>query len=245
MYQAHADLERDHWWFVGRRAVVAEVIERRIGPGVVGPVLDLGCGTGGMLPLLSRYGPVTGIEPELFAVERARRQDFGGRVLQGAIPDDVPRSGDHALVTAFDVIEHLDDDVGALRAMRDAARPTGHVLVTVPALTWLWSGHDVANGHKRRYHRRGLVEALQGAGLQVCHVSYFNAALLAPIAAIRLLGRLRPGTRPGRSDFDLGIPPAPANRALAATLGAERRLVAGPGLPVGVSLIALATTGRP
>lgn len=240
MYRAHATLERDHWWFVGRRAVVAEVIERRLGTEGVGPVLDVGCGTGGMLPLLARYGEVTALEAEPFAVTHARSQPVTAEVVEGRVPHDVPRQGHYGLVTAFDVIEHLEDDVGALRAMKEAARPGGAVVVTVPAFAWLWSEHDVANGHYRRYDRRGLVRVIGEAGLDVRHASYFNSVLLPPIAAVRVLGRLRRTERHGRSDFELGTPPKPVNALLTTALRSERRLVAGPGLPVGVSLIAVA-----
>lgn len=244
VYRAHAELERDHWWFVGRRAVVATVIERRVGRDRIGRILDVGCGTGGMLPLLARYGTVTGLEREPYAVEHARRQPVAAAVIEGRVPEDVPPTADHDLVTAFDVIEHLEDDVAGLRAMAAATRPGGAVLVTVPALPWLWSEHDVANGHFRRYGRRALVAAMTEAGLTVDHVSFFNTALLPPIAMLRLAGRLRRGERRGRSDFELGMPPRPVNRLLARALGGERRLAAGPGLPIGVSLIGVARVGQ-
>lgn len=239
VYRAHAELERDHWWFVGRRAVVGDVIEHHIGK-EIGRILDVGCGTGGMLPLLARFGDVTGVEPEPFAVDHARRQPVDAEVILGRVPEDVPPTADYDLVTAFDVIEHLEDDVGALRAMASAARAGGFVLVTVPAVPWLWSEHDVANGHVRRYRRSELIRVLREAGLDVRHLSSFNAVLFAPIAAVRLVGRLRRKARPGRSDFDMGVPPKPVNRVLARGLGAERRFVSGRGLPIGVSLIAVA-----
>lgn len=242
VYRAHAELERDHWWFVGRRAVVGDVIEHHVGARI-GRILDVGCGTGGMLPLLARFGGVTGLEPEPFAVDHARGQPVEAEVVLGRVPEDVPPTGDYDLVTAFDVIEHLADDVGALRAMAAAARPGGSVLVTVPAVPWLWSEHDVANGHFRRYRRSDLARVLKEAGLEVRHLSSFNAVLFAPIAAVRLAGRLRRKDRPGRSDFDMGIPPRPVNRGLALALGGERRLVSRRGLPIGVSLIAVARVG--
>ena len=242
VYRAHAELEREHWWFVGRRAVVSDVIERHVGTRI-GRILDVGCGTGGMLPLLGRFGGVTGVEPEPFAVEHARRQPVEAEVILGRVPENVPPTADYDLVTAFDVIEHLEDDVSGLRAMVSAARPGASLVLTVPALPWLWSEHDVANGHFRRYRRSDLARVLNEAGLELCHLSSFNAVLFAPIAAVRLAGRLGRNERPGRSDFDMGLPPRPVNRALARLLGGERRLVSGRGLPIGVSLIAVARVG--
>jgi len=244
LYRAHADMERAHWWFVGRRAVVAEVIERHLRPLPVGRILDVGCGTGGMLPLLTRYGEVTAIEPEPYAVAHARAQPAAAVVIQGRVPEDVPAGYGFDLVTAFDVIEHVEDEGAALGALVAATRPGGSVLVTVPALPILWSEHDVANGHHRRYLRGDLIRAMTASGLAIRQVSYFNTALLPPIAALRLAGRLRRRPRPGRSDFDLGVPPAVLNRMLARLLASERRLVAGRGLPAGVSLVALARLER-
>ena len=89
------------------------------------------------------------------------------------------RTSRPALATAFDVIEHLDDDVAALAALGEKVGAGGHVVVTVPALPWLWSEHDNADDqHRRRYTRRTLEDSMTAAGLVVEHISYFNMLLL-------------------------------------------------------------------
>lgn len=238
LYEQHAALERDHWWFVGRRAVVAAVLDAHV-PRPIGRIFDAGCGTGGMLPMLAERGEVVGIEVEPTAVEHCHRTHPTADVRRGDVPGDVPRDGSFDLACAFDVIEHLADDVAALGALRDAVRPGGHVVVTVPALPWLWSDHDVVNGHHRRYTDRMLTAAVAAAGLDLVHRSYFNTALLPAVAAARLSQRLRPRRATPTSDFS-SMPGPAANRVLAAIFGAERHVAARRRLPIGVSLIAVA-----
>jgi SAM-dependent methyltransferase len=238
LFEEHAQLEADHWWFVGRRAIIRAVLARRLPPRQGNTILDVGCGSGGMLPMLAELGSVSGLEGDEQAVAHARETFSGWRVELGRIPDDVPRAGELDVVTAFDVIEHLEDDVGALTALRAAVRPGGCVVVTVPALQWLWSEHDLASHHKRRYTRRRLIDALRAADLRVTHVSYFNTLLFPAVAGARLVQRARPGPIEAHSDFSM---PSPwLNRLLARVLSSERSAVARRGLPIGVSLIAVA-----
>jgi 2-polyprenyl-3-methyl-5-hydroxy-6-metoxy-1,4-benzoquinol methylase len=238
LYEEHAQLEADHWWFVGRRAIIGAVLARQLPSRQGNTILDVGCGSGGMLPLLAELGSVTGLEGDEQAVEHARETFSAWRVQLGRIPEDVPAAGALDVVTAFDVIEHLDDDVGALAALRAAVRPGGSVVVTVPALPWLWSDHDRASHHRRRYTRRRLVEALRAADLRVAHVSYFNTLLFPAVAGARLAQRARRGPVESHSDFTM---PSPwLNGLLAQVLRSERGAVARWGLPIGVSLIAVA-----
>lgn len=239
LYEAHARLEDDHWWFVGRRHVVTAVLDAYVGTSTQLRCLDVGCGTGGMLPMLAARGDVTGIEPAELAVESSRKKAPFATVVKGRVPDDIPNDGSFDLVTAFDVIEHLDDDAKAVAALRGASRPEGHVVVTVPANQWMWSDHDVVNQHRRRYSRASLVRVLQAAGLEVLYTSYFNTLLFPPAAAARLAGRFRHNQSP-RSDLEMHAPSPFVNRALTSMFSFERRLVPRWRLPFGVSLIAVA-----
>lgn len=237
MYEQHAELERDHWWFVARRAIIAEVLSRHLGGPGPRRILDVGCGTGGMLPMLSRFGEVSGLDPEPFAVAHCRASFPSFDVELGRVPVDLPGDGAFDVVTAFDVIEHLDDSAAALASIQSTVRPGGSVVLTVPALSWLWSDHDVANGHRRRYGRQQLLAEMNEVGLEIVHVSYFNTVLLPVVAAARGAQRLRPRTVQPHSDFSM--PSRPINTLLRCTMAAERSIVAGRGLPVGVSLIAV------
>jgi SAM-dependent methyltransferase len=238
LYEEHALLERDHWWFVGRRAILETILTRHLQPTAERRILDVGCGTGGMLPMLSGFGQVWGIEGEPLAVEHCQAAFGQFDVRLGEIPTDVPSDGSFDVVTAFDVIEHIDDDQGALESLRSAVRPGGTAVVTVPALSWLWSDHDVVNGHKRRYTRDRLVDVIDRAGFELAHVSYFNTVLLPTVAAARLAQRVR--RRPVVPHSDFSMPSPRLNGLLTRTMSSERSVVSRRGLPIGVSLVAVA-----
>jgi 2-polyprenyl-3-methyl-5-hydroxy-6-metoxy-1,4-benzoquinol methylase len=242
LYEEHARLEQDHWWFVARRAIVSTVLDRHLPAAAERRILDVGCGTGGMLPMLARFGTVAGLEAEPLAVDHCHATFPSFPVELGGIPDQVPTDGALSVITAFDVIEHIDDDHAAVASLRGAVHRDGTVVVTVPALQALWSDHDVVNGHKRRYDRRGLSALLRGADLELAHQSYFNTVLLPAVAAARVAQRVLPS--PGRPESDFSMPAAPVNRILTRVFSSERSLVAGPGLPLGVSLIAVAHRRR-
>lgn len=238
LYEEHALLERDQWWFVARRAIIEAVLTRHLPIATDRQILDVGCGTGGMLPMLARFGHVSGIEGDAAAVEHCQEVFTEFEVRQGEIPTDVPSAGTLDVVTAFDVIEHIEDDLVALQSLRAAVRPGGAVVVTVPALSWLWSDHDVVNGHQRRYSRRRLMDVIRRADLDLAHVSYFNTVLLPTVAVARMAQRLRQPAVTPHSDFTM--PGAWLNRVLTRTMASERSLVCRRGLPIGVSLVAVA-----
>ena len=234
----HVEEDRRHWYFRGRLAVLLGVLARLL-PAPPYRVLELGCGTGNVLQALDRFGELIGVErdAEMRAIGRAAGLD----IREGSLPDDIPVAAGWAdAVLLLDVIEHLDDDVAALRAAREAVRPGGLVLVTVPAYAWLWSGHDVALGHRRRYSARRLRGVLRVAGLTVDHVGYFNTVLFPAIAGVRLLKRLVGDTR-----HDLHRPSAFVNAALTRLFALERHVALRPGLPFGSSLVAVARREPP
>ena len=247
LYRDHADMEVEHWWFQGRRAVVKAVLKAHLEPSHrPRQVLDVGCGTGGMLPLLAEFADsVTGLDMSPEAAAHAQAQAPAGVTARaGRIPDDIPHDGNLDLVTAFDVVEHIDDDVAALVSLRRALDPqNGLLLVTVPAYQWLWSPHDELNQHKRRYTRRTLIRSLQAAGLEVVHLSYFNTWLLPVVASVRLLRKALPGAGDGASDFVLPSPRT--NRLLTRVFSSEGRVVSRASLPAGVSIVALSRASRP
>jgi hypothetical protein len=133
-------------------------------------------------------------------------------------------------------VEHLEDDEGALSAIRASLAPGGLFVCTVPAFSFLWSEHDEVHHHYRRYTRRVLRRRLESAGFLVERMSYFNTFLFPLAAAVRLGHRLRPGTGKGS---DASIPPAWANRLLVRLFAAERWLLRMTSLPVGISLLAV------
>lgn len=226
----HAEEDRAHWWFLGRRAVILAEMARRL-PASGVRLAELGCGSGGMLEALGRFGTAVGVEMD--PTLRARARERGLDVRAGALPDTIPlEPGRWDAVCLFDVLEHVDDEAGALAACRRLLAPGGRLFVTVPAYAWLWSRHDELLGHRRRYTARALRRAAERGGYAVERLTYFNTLLAPPIMAVRLArAALR---RPGH---DLDRPAPTVNRALAACFSAEARLLRWVSPPFGISIL--------
>lgn len=235
---AHAEEDRAHWWFVGRRAVILAEMARRL-PARRGRLTELGCGSGGMLEALGRFGTAVGVETD--SVLRARARERGLDVRPGALPDDIPlEAGTWDAVCLFDVLEHVEDEAGALAACRRLLAPAGRLFVTVPAYAWLWSRHDELLGHRRRYTAGRLRRAAEGAGYAVERLTYFNTLLAPPIMAVRLVRAML--RRPGH---DLHRPGPVANRVLAACFAAEAPLLGWLSPPFGISILLVARRAEP
>ena len=202
-------------------------------------MLDFGCGTGAFLEHLEQFGNVSAVDSDPSAVAFCHSR---GRTEVKLVPPGAPlpfADGAFDLVTSLDVIEHIDDDVAALRELRRVLRPGGRLLVAVPAFMFLWGKQDEVSHHHRRYtarthaaraHRRRASRSIAPATS-----TRSSSRRSRPCGSRRRLLR-RPSAR--QSDFDVG--PAALNRALGALFGAEARLVARRDLPFGVSLLALA-----
>jgi SAM-dependent methyltransferase len=233
--QTHQAEDR-HWWYRGRRRVLdAALSGLPLGPQT--RILDAGCGSGRNMLELARYGEVTGIELSDASVALARERRIG-EVLQGSILDMPVPSDSFELAVCLDVVEHLQDDVGALRELRRVVAPSGSLLVTVPAYERLWSSHDEINHHHRRYNRRTLLQAAQEAGWRCVFTTHFNSLLLPVATLLRVLDRLN--THATESSLDLWLPPAPLNSLLQLPLNLEAALIGnGLRIPAGLSLLAV------
>lgn len=235
VYSRMAAVEDRHWWFVARRRILTSVLSRYVALPAGARLLEAGCGTGGNLAMLGRFGQVAAFEPDATARQLASRK-AGVEVRDGLLPDPVPfEDGSFDLVAALDVLEHLDDDLNSLKALRKRLRPGGWVLMTVPAFPFLWSRHDESHHHKRRYRKTALKQVVREAGLEPVKVTYFNTLLFPLVVAVRLAKTLL-----GREEGDDALPPGPLNRLLEGIFGIERHLVGRIGLPAGVSLLVLA-----
>jgi SAM-dependent methyltransferase len=233
--QTHQAEDR-HWWYRGRRTVLDGVIaDLGLGPGA--RILDAGCGSGRNMVELARFGSVTGVELSETSVEIARSRD-AGEVVAGSVLEMPFAESTFDLAVSLDVIEHLEDDLGALRELRRTVAPGGALLVTVPAYQWLWSGHDEINHHHRRYTRRALQRVGERAGWKQARTTYFNSLLLPIAIVLRILERFN--TKTTESSLDLWIPPAPANWLLERPLVLESALISrGVRIPAGLSLLAV------
>lgn len=230
---AHLEEDEEHWWFLGRRAVLRSVLRAAFrGEGL--RLAEIGCGGGSLLRTAGEVGEVVGIESDPEFLRAARERGFP--VLSGALPDRLPlpeESCDGVLL--FDVLEHIEDDRAALRAAARLLKPGGLVVATVPAYPWLWSAHDVVLGHRRRYTRAGLRRLAREAGLLPVRSSYFNTVLAPAVVGVRLVRRWR-----GASGHDLRRPARPVNRLLAWLFAVEAGLLRWADLPFGISILLVA-----
>jgi SAM-dependent methyltransferase len=228
-------VEDEHWWFRGRRRILREVVSSLSLPKPA-RVLDAGCGTGRNLEELKPLGNVTGLELSSANAELARARGIG-EIVEGSV-DAAPFSDStFDLITCLDVLEHVEDDRGALRELRRLLRPGGSVVVTVPAYPRLWGPHDVINEHRRRYTKAALLAAAEDAGLTPVQVTHFNAVLLPIAVAYRLLRRDHAARR---EESELERTPSWLNPVLERPFRAEARAIGrGWALPFGLSILAV------
>ncbi len=230
-YRLMASHEAIHWWFVGRRAVINSVLD-----GVNLPsdarVLEAGCGTGGNLYHLKLRGEVSAFEPHPDGIEVARSRHPDMAIRTGSLPNFLPfPEASFDLVAALDVLEHVEDDDGALRALLRLVKPGGYVFITVPTHPFLWGSHDRRLHHMRRYSVDGLRRMTNVPDVELVYFGAFNT-LLAPLAfAIRLAEKA--------FSIDLGnqerMPSPVVNALLARIFGFEGVLVRRLKLPFGLS----------
>jgi SAM-dependent methyltransferase len=227
---AAADL---HWWYRGRRRIVRdELAALELAPGAA--LLDVGCAGGQTLELLGAYGHAVGVDPDAASVAAARAR--GHECFVAGLPELPFDDESFAAGTCLDVLEHLPDDQCALLELARVTARDGALLVTVPAYEALWSEHDRANEHFRRYRAGTLRPLAQRCGWTVERMTYFNTLLLPAAAAVRVTERFR--RSPGASD--LALTPSSLNAALELPLRMEAAVLRHGGhLPAGLSLLAV------
>ncbi len=196
-------------------------------------------GTGTWLVEMSDRCRVLGLDDhdESLAIARPKLAAVGGEALKSTLDHVALPDGCASVVTMLDVLEHLDDDVTALREMIRLTKPGGLLVITVPALRWLWSDWDVTLHHRRRYHRPDLLSLVRQEGVDVLRCTYMNTALLPPIALLRAWRRIKP-PKPGAARAEDKIPAGWMNALLNRSLVVPARW----GWfrpPLGVSLLAV------
>lgn len=234
VFDRMAELDQVHWWFIARRRILHALIERVVRPPEKARILEVGCGTGHNLAMLKEFGKVEAseLDPSARAVANKRLR---GKVKSAKLPDlSMFERNAYDLVALLDVLEHVPDDLASLRAIHRRLKPGGALLLTVPANPWMWSAHDAAHHHFRRYTRKQLQDLFLRSGLEVELLSYFNTLLYPLVAAARLLGKV---TRKDTADDRL--PSDAVNAVLGRVFRLEASLVGRLPLPFGVSLVAV------
>ena len=237
-YSIMYSIEEKHWWFAGRRQIIASFLRdicsgKKVDSDLT--ILDVGCGTGANLELLSQFGKAQGVDvsPDALAFCRQR----GIEQVQLGTAEKLPYEDEtFDLVTGLDVVEHLDDDVAGLKEMRRVLRPGGRALLFVPAFMFLWGVQDDISHHRRRYTSEDIKQVVREAGLEVESVTYANFTFFLPILLGRKLMRLT-GFRPASENvLNIGF----LNKPFAFMLGAERFFLRLFRAPFGVSAICVA-----
>jgi SAM-dependent methyltransferase len=234
LYRQYFEIEDRHWWFVARKAIVLGLLDRYLPASSQRIVLDAGCGTGGLLKDLQRYGKVVAADFSAEAVKFCKLRGYS--ICQSSILKTPFRADSFDCIVGLDVIEHLDEDLVALQELYRICKTGGYLCLTVPAFQFLWSSHDELNHHKRRYSKPQLEVQLRSARFQVLRCSYFNSFLFPFILLGRLFSR-GGGEEPGP---EWRIPSRALNAGLSRAFAAELPLLREVDLPFGASILAIA-----
>jgi len=247
-YAIMDEVEGSHWWFVGRRSILESFlksIESRLQaasreePAKAGTqnavrILDIGCGTGANLEMLSQFGEAEGVDVSDDALEFCRLKGLNAQKgLAERLPFD---DGTFDLTTALDVVEHLDDDVAGLREMHRVTKKGGFSLIFVPAYMFLWGVQDDVSNHRIRYTKKQIVDRLKTAGYTIERATYANWTFFAPILAGRTLMRIT-SIKP-ESENNVNI--SALNGVFGKLFGAERFWLKNFNFPFGVSIVIVA-----
>ena len=236
-YSIMYEVEGKHWWFAGRRHIIAGFLEEACRDiGKPRPrILDVGCGTGANLQMLAQFGDAEGVDVSTEALDFCRARGLA-KVKQGAAESLPFADASFDLVTGLDVVEHLDDDIAGLSEMCRVLCPDGRAVLFVPAFMFLWGVQDDISHHRRRYTLPELKQKLTGAGLTIERSSYANITFFVPILIGRGLMRLT-GLRPAsENNITIGA----LNGLLGRILGGESWWLRRLNFPFGVSIVCVA-----
>ncbi len=244
MYEQFYQLEDIHWWFRARRRYIEKIIsglfevdQQRL------KFCEIGAGTGGNLPLLTRFASVDAVEMNDTARNIIKTKNIEGvrHLYPGHLPDDMPTLKLYDAVFSLDVIEHVQDDIAALAQLKAYVKENGYLITTVPAYQWLWSAHDEANQHYRRYTLKGYRELVKSTGLKIVYASYFNTLLFPLAAGARVLENCKPvkdNTEEGIGDLEL--PYSTVNFLFRKIFELESSIAGKVRMPFGLSIIVIA-----
>lgn len=229
------DMEDKRWWSVARRSIIEKVLKcLKLNNGI--DIMELGCGSGGNLELLSRFGNVFAMDSDSLALKLAKTRKVG-IIKKGTLPDDIPfGSKQFEIITLLDVLEHIDNELSALLRIKKRLKQNGRVIITVPAYNFLWSRIDIDSGHKRRYVKHTLNRLIRKAGYVIEYSTYLNTFLFPIIVMIRIINSMR-----GKQDhLDLKEHSRLLNSLLTKIFSLEKKIIPTFNMPFGVSILTIA-----
>lgn len=233
--QKMAQMEKEYWWHIGKRHLVETLVEHLFEEPKDLTILELGCGTGGVTEVLTKYGDVTGLDVSHAAVEYCKTRGLNNVFVEDITSMDIEKYRDKFdLVLALDVLEHIQDDVKVMSKVREMLKEDGLFFINVPAHKFLWSEHDEALEHKRRYHRVELTKKLKDTGYEIVHNSYFVFLISPLIILYRTWGNLFGKSAYPKTSYVML--PQWMNTLFVKMLALESKLIKSARLPFGVTL---------
>jgi ubiquinone/menaquinone biosynthesis C-methylase UbiE len=235
-YARMAEHEANYWWHLGRLRIIQTYIKKAVGRKKDAKILNVGCGTGGTIDMLESFGEVDNVDISDDAIKFMKKHGYH-RITK---VDDIElpfKDKSYDIVGAFDVLEHIEDHVGALKEWSRVLKDDGAVVLTVPAYQWLWSDHDVSLYHKRRYTTKLLAKAADEAGLRPLKKSYAVVFSLPMVVGFRTLNKLL--GRKTDSETSYVDVPEWVNKTFTKLLYAEAGLHKHVAFPAGTSVVAI------
>jgi len=246
-YLKHYQLEKDHWWFKGRRKIAFNLLKKNLPQRNNYSILDAGCGTGLNIKKLSEFGKVTGIDFSPHALRFCKKRGLRNVIL-GSVENMDFADSTFDIVTSFGVLYHQQvNDREAIDEFYRVTRGGGIVLITTPGMKWLRNKlfrtyHDYSMHTGKRHSKKEIKALLEQAGFQVKKISYFMTFLFLPVLFSRFIGNIinRVLFSGLHKQSEILMPPSILNSLLEMIMGAEASLIKKISLPFGVGLVALA-----
>lgn len=235
LYQDLYDLEGKHWWHISKRRITQSLI-RNCNKTKSPKILDVGCGTGKNAEQLQKYGQVWGLDNSLEAIKFCKKRGLKNLKLGNAEKTNF-KSESFDIITLLDVLEHTDDEK-TLTEMGRILKKDGIIIISVPALSWLWSEWDKILYHKRRYNLKSLAAVLGNNGFKIVKIFYLYSFLIIPVIIIRKIKEILLNKKNYSSDFLLTN--LLLNKILSLISMMEFKLAQRVSIPVGTTIFAVA-----
>mgnify|MGYP001046825587 CR=1 FL=1 len=236
-YKYMFEMEDYHWWFISKRNLIIQLIKSLKFPSPF--ILDVGSGTGANLSSFSKIGKTFGIDISKQAVDFCNRRGLKN-IIQSPVEKIKFKDKNFDIITCLDLLEHTTNPIDVLKEIRRVLKDSGKIIITVPAFRILWSQHDEALCHLRRYEKDSLMYDLHEAELKIEKMSYLFFTSFFVVAPIRILRRIIINKQKLYSDTTT-LPPKILNDFLRFLFEVETKISINLGLPFGTTLYAIAS----